>query len=1301
MSFRGRASHPRFNAIAILMALSAAPVSAAPARPGRLLSFEERVAAQEAIERVYYAHQIGATQPFEDAVPREVLEKKVRSYLEQSAALDEIWKTPITAAALRAELIRIAAGTRFPDRLEAIYHALGDDPVLVLESFARPVLVDRMARSFFASDERIHGERREEAEAAGRAEMATDETRRIAWDEWWSANRGDLRWREIASVAGAAGELPLPRRGGAGFTPGLDADGLEAALSSCLPDDTWPYNSLGNLVGSHEGHTVVWTGSVMVAWGGVNSDVYLNTGGRYDPLTDTWTATSFMGAPSPRAGHSAVWTGSRMIVWGGQVGLNRLNTGARYDPVADVWTPTSTVGAPVGSTARTAVWTGSVMIVWTAGGTAGGGGRYDPAGDSWAPMSEVGQPVLGTTARTVWTGTVMIAFGRSSNSSAGGRYDPVTDTWATISLLGAPPARSEHSAIWTGSSMIVWGGKDLANAEYNTGGRYDPVADTWSATSTTNAPSARRSHVAVWTGTEMLIWGGRHGPNYPEGGGRYDSITNTWTAMSSLNEPERRNSSNPAVWTGSLMLFWGGDSLTGGRYDPAADLWTPIASLAGPTPRNDGSAVWTGSLMVLWGGYDSVSSRYFLVDIGERYDPLTDSWSPTSTLDAPLRRAGHSALWTGSRMIVWGVDNTGGRYDPVADTWSPTSTVNAPPPPTEGHVAVWTGKWMVVWGNAFGEPLAHGGRYDPAADVWLPISEVNAPVSALRQAAVWTGTRMVVWSGGGDTDGRYDPELNLWTPVSTVNAPAERWGARAVWTGSRMIVWGGNLSSLPFTVQNTGGLYDPVADAWLPTSTTNAPPPREYHTSVWTGNRMIVWGGQDDSTTPMSTGGRYDPVADSWAPTALSGAPSARAYHTAVWTGSSMIIAGGYQVGTMGGEYAWGQAQDLDGDGYSPCAGDCDDASMAIHPAAAEVCDGRDTDCDGIVPGSEYDADGDGVAGCGDCNDADPLRYPGNQEGCDGIDNDCNGVPDQPLPPETNNGLDEQCAGDPGFGLIDEISGISGFFNLASPATYSWPPQNGATLYEALRSNRPDFASGCDWTTTVDPFWVDTTVPAARSVLYYLVRPLAPHPGSLGKRSSGVERTGLCGVERSCDDGLDDDADGKTDCADAADCYGESVCDVASLTFVDTAGNDLAPTAIQAFLTSVPVSASDFIRVSLTGPSVADFDVCLARADFYKAQYLALAPTDGIAVSGSWNKWHRTEPGGWIGPETTARDNWFGDSCAGAYSWCVETGLGGHLPGMAPGEAGLCEAFDDITCSDGTWSAAIVIGVDRLSACGF
>src|SRR4030095_1769433 len=100
--------------------------------------------------------------------------------------------------------------------------------------------------------------------------------------------------------------------------------------------------------------------------------------------------------------------------------------------------------------------------------------------------------------------------------------------------------------------------------------------------------------------------------------------------------------------------------------------------------------------------------------------------------------------------------------------------------------------------------------------------------------------------------------------------------------------------------------YNPTTDSWVDTTFTGAPGPRMEHTAVWTGTRMIVWGGctTDSCTNFWNTGGRYDPTTDSWLTTATTGAPSRRAFHRAVWTGSQMIVwGGGLAAGHTGGRY--------------------------------------------------------------------------------------------------------------------------------------------------------------------------------------------------------------------------------------------------------------------------------------------------------------------------------------------------------------------------------------------------------------
>ena len=99
---------------------------------------------------------------------------------------------------------------------------------------------------------------------------------------------------------------------------------------------------------------------------------------------------------------------------------------------------------------------------------------------------------------------------------------------------------------------------------------------------------------------------------------------------------------------------------------------------------------------------------------------------------------------------------------------------------------------------------------------------------------------------------------------------------------------------------------------------------------------------------------------------------------------------------------------------------DCDDQDAAVHPGAAESCNGVDDNCNGKTdePGAagctpfyaDADADsfGAGAASCqcaadlafsatasGDCNDSAAGIHPDATEICDGADNNCNGLTDE------------------------------------------------------------------------------------------------------------------------------------------------------------------------------------------------------------------------------------------------------------------------------------------------------------------
>ncbi|MFH1466506.1 MAG: MopE-related protein [Pseudomonadota bacterium] len=110
------------------------------------------------------------------------------------------------------------------------------------------------------------------------------------------------------------------------------------------------------------------------------------------------------------------------------------------------------------------------------------------------------------------------------------------------------------------------------------------------------------------------------------------------------------------------------------------------------------------------------------------------------------------------------------------------------------------------------------------------------------------------------------------------------------------------------------------------------------------------------------------------------------------------------------------------GSGWVADDADCDDGDPSVSPAAVEICDGLDDDCDGVTdeddavgaPTWEADGDGDGfgdpantIVACTpgdgwvaagdlpDCDDTAAAVHPGAEERCDGVDDDCDGAVDE------------------------------------------------------------------------------------------------------------------------------------------------------------------------------------------------------------------------------------------------------------------------------------------------------------------
>lgn len=336
-------------------------------------------------------------------------------------------------------------------------------------------------------------------------------------------------------------------------------------------------------------------------------------------------------------------------------------------------------------------------------------------------------------------------------------------------------------------------------------------------------------------------------------------------------------------------------------YTVPAPAWVNGTAANAPSARYGHAAVWTGLELLVWGGNFS-SSTYS--SSGAKYDPALDQWQNLSPVNAPVARGGHTAVWTGSEMIVWGGFgqagqlNTGARYQTGTLAWLPMTLTDAPPA-REGHIAAWTGTRMVIWGGQDSSGLFNTGfLYHPGSDLWTSFSVTGTPAARYGATAVWAGDRLLVWGGEGETgplnsgaqlrfDGSDVPQT--WQAMTLTDAPSARSGHSAVWTGSRLVIWGGQQNG---TFLGDGAIYNPLDNTWTAMAATGAPAARTGHGAVWADKEMVVLGGENGAGA-LATSAAYDPILNKWRTLSSAGSPQARTGPAVAWSGSEVVVFGG------------------------------------------------------------------------------------------------------------------------------------------------------------------------------------------------------------------------------------------------------------------------------------------------------------------------------------------------------------------------------------------------------------------------
>lgn len=336
-----------------------------------------------------------------------------------------------------------------------------------------------------------------------------------------------------------------------------------------------------------------------------------------------------------------------------------------------------------------------------------------------------------------------------------------------------------------------------------------------------------------------------------------------------------------AVWTGREMVVWGGtgdleaEPLTdGAAFDPAAGTWRKLPA-APISPRFDAQAFWTGSEMVVFGG---VSADHGPLADGAAWNPGPNAWRPIAVPPTGIRDAAVVA-WVGDRLVVWGgasvppadapddaelvFHNDGAAWVATDDTW--VAVPAAPIPARSSAESVWAGSRLIISGGhslGEGDEYRDGAAFDPVSGLWTPIAARPAAGSCgggTPCRGAWTGS-VALFPGAGLA---YDPAEDRWSTVAPFPAADGRVTTdyATVWTGRHLVVWGSPAE--PSEAGTTAGAedgfsYDPAGNGWQKIA---AGPlgRRNYHTAVWTGQEMLIWGGTAGDAV-LADGAAYRPA---------------------------------------------------------------------------------------------------------------------------------------------------------------------------------------------------------------------------------------------------------------------------------------------------------------------------------------------------------------------------------------------------------------------------------------------------------
>jgi N-acetylneuraminic acid mutarotase len=302
----------------------------------------------------------------------------------------------------------------------------------------------------------------------------------------------------------------------------------------------------------------------------------------------------------------------------------------------------------------------------------------------------------------------------------------------------------------------------------------------------------------------------------------YNPATNAWTQVGGMSTARGYHTAN-LLPDGRVLVAGGAatntTSLSSAEiFNPATNSWTPATSMS--TPRDDHTATLLSDGRVLVAGGENVQTGlpYTTLSSAEIYDPATNVWSPTPSMQ--FDRVAHAdTLLSDSRVLVTGglgTDSTRSEiYNPNTNNWSLAGAM------TTGridHVAALlpNGTAIVTGGETDSGPTASVEAYNPFSRNWTSATPMSIGRSSLHTATLISNGGLLVTGGniGGENSSSsaeiYNSDLNIWTNTVSMNAKRRFHAATLLLDGS-VLVTGGQDGLTPLSSAEVFSTGQPVS----------------------------------------------------------------------------------------------------------------------------------------------------------------------------------------------------------------------------------------------------------------------------------------------------------------------------------------------------------------------------------------------------------------------------------------------------------------------------------------------------------